>query len=126
MSRRAEKGPGHPELPERPDEGSGRGLPPGRRPFRWAVGLALALLLPACAPKTAIQSAGTDQEITREILWEYRKHPALSDVRVSCSNNVVRLEGRVPDRPAHELALRIAHERCRSAQVEDRLGVRPR
>lgn len=82
--------------------------------------------MPACAPKTVIQSAGSDQEITREILWEYRKHPLLADVRVSCANHQLRLEGRVPDRSAHDQALRIATERSRGAAIDDRISVRPR
>lgn len=86
----------------------------------------LVFLLPACAPKTPVQSAGVDQEITRAILWEYRKHPALADVRVSCSNHVVRLEGRVPDRPALEEALRIASRHCRGAEIDSRLAIMPR
>ena len=85
-----------------------------------------ALLLPACAPTTAIQSAGVDQEITRAILWEYRKNPALADVRVSCSEGVLRLDGRVPDRPARDEALRIASLHGRGATIEDRVSIKPR
>lgn len=95
-------------------------------PLRTVVALLLALLVPACAPKTAIQSAGTDQEITRAILWEYRKHPMLSDVRVSCSNGIVRLEGRLPDPAARDQALRIASDYGRGTRIEDRLSIKPR
>lgn len=103
--------------------------PNGRTTRSWPVALflaAAALLLPACAPKTAIQSAGVDQEITRAILWEYRKNPALVDVRVSCSEGVVRLDGRVPDAPARDEALRIASRHSRSATIEDRISINPR
>lgn len=97
-----------------------------RRVLRTICALLLALAVPACAPRTAIQSAGSDQEITRAILWEYRNHPALSDVRVSCSDHHVRLEGRVPDAAARDQALRIAAAQGRGAPVEDRMSIKPR
>lgn len=91
---------------------------------RIAAAVALALLLPACAPKTAFESAGTDQEIARDILWEMRRDPRLKDVRVTCEKENVTLDGVVGDPEAREAAETLA--RNRSSKVLNKIMVKPR
>jgi hypothetical protein len=86
--------------------------------------LGLALLLPACAPKTEFQKAGTDQEIARDILWEMRNDPRLREVRVTCVHETVTLEGRVSDAAARQAAEDLA--RGRASAVVNKLEVKPR
>ena len=91
---------------------------------RVAALACLALLLPACAPKSAVQSAGTDQEIARDILWEMRRDPRLKDVRVTCMKEEVTLDGVVGDVAAREAAEALA--RTRASNVLNKISVRPR
>lgn len=96
------------------------------RSRRCLAVLAAALLLPSCAPKTTIQKAGSDQEIATEILWEYRKDPRFAEIRVSCVEKLITLEGRVPDQAALDTALAIARTHARSSTVTHKLEIRPR
>jgi osmotically-inducible protein OsmY len=95
---------------------------------RAAFLLALAFLLPACAPLTPSQRAGSDQEITRDILWAYQrdKKDRFRDVRVSCVDQEVLVDGRVSDAEALTDALELARAYARSARVRTTLEVRPR
>lgn len=91
---------------------------------RLAALVAVALLLPACAPKTAVQAAGADQEIARDILWELRRDPRLKDVRVTCFEEIVTLEGLVADPAARQAAEDLA--RSHASKVLNKLTVKPR
>jgi osmotically-inducible protein OsmY len=90
--------------------------------------LLLILLGPSCGPKTPAEEAGIDQEITRNILWRYREDPAgrFRDVRVTCEEREITLEGRVADAKAAADAIQIAMSESRGGKVESRLDVRPR
>lgn len=90
--------------------------------------LLLALTPGGCGTKTRAEEAGIDQEITRNILWTYREDPAkrFTDVRVSCEDREILLEGRVSDAKAAADALRIALSNSRGGKVVSRLDVRPR
>ena len=94
----------------------------------WPALLVIALLGPACGPKTASEQAGLDQEITRNIMWRYREDPArrFVDVRVSCEAREILLEGRVSDESAARAALNIALSHARGGRVVSKLDVRPR
>ena len=91
---------------------------------RFAALALLAALLPACAPRTAVQSAGIDQEIARDILWEMRRDPRLKDVRVTCFDEAVTLEGLVADPPARQAAEDLA--RSRASKVVNKIAIKPR
>jgi hypothetical protein len=84
----------------------------------------LSFLLPACAPRTAVQSAGADQEITRDLLWKLRSDLRFQDVRVTCVREVVSLEGSVPDEASFREVEKLARDRA--SQVDNRLRIRPR
>ena len=92
--------------------------------MRALAPLALAVLLPACAPRSAVQSTGNDQEITRDLLWKMRADPRFQEVRVTCVLEVVTLEGSVPDEPAFHAAAELAGERA--TRVDNRLRIRAR
>ena len=64
-----------------------------------AAFLLLLLGIPGCASKTKAEEAGIDQEITRNIMWRYREDSAkrFADVRVTCENREILIEGRVTD-----------------------------
>ena len=93
-----------------------------------ALLLALAILGPACGPRTASEHAGVDQEITRNIMWRYREDPAkrFIDVRVSCEGREILIEGRVSDDSAARAALNIALSNARGGKVTSKLDIRPR
>lgn len=93
---------------------------------RLVLGILAAAILPACAATTQVQKAGTDQEITTQILWRYREDARFAAVQVTCADRVVTLEGRVDDRLAHEDALRIARDLARGSEVVSKVAVRPR
>jgi osmotically-inducible protein OsmY len=90
--------------------------------------LAAALCLSSCAAKSPAARAGVDQEIARNILWRYREDPAgrFRDVRVTCEEREITLEGRVADAKAAADAIQIAMSESRGGKVESRLDVRPR
>jgi osmotically-inducible protein OsmY len=90
--------------------------------------LAALALVPACAPLTEDQRAGLDQEICRDILWAYQQDPAarFADVRVSCVDHAVLLEGRVDSLPAARDATQIARDKARGAPVTSKLNVQPK
>ena len=94
----------------------------------WIAILTLALLGPACGPKTASEQAGADQEITRNIMWRLREDAAkrFVDVRVSCEGREIILEGRVSDDSAARAALGIALSNARGGRVVSKLDVRQR
>jgi osmotically-inducible protein OsmY len=87
-----------------------------------------ALCLSACAAKTPSERAGIDQEISRNILWRYREDRSsrFRDVRVTCEDREVVLEGRVSDSKAATDAIQIAMSEARGGKVVSRLDVRPR
>ena len=90
--------------------------------------VATLLLIPACAPLTAGQLAGEDQEIARDILWSYQQDAVgrFNGIRVTCVDHAVTLEGRVGDLAAAQDAFRLARNRCRGAAVVSRINVQPR
>jgi hypothetical protein len=94
----------------------------------WEAGrLALvALVLPACAAPTQVQKAGLDQDISRDINWEFRKDRRLDEVSAYCIDGLVTLEGHVSDPPSLEEALRIARAHSRGARVVSKIDLRPR
>jgi osmotically-inducible protein OsmY len=94
-------------------------------------GLLLALLVAAlagCGSQTATQRAANDQEIARNILWRFHQDPGgrFRDVRVTCEDRVVFLEGRVGDPQDAAEAIRIAQSESRGGKIDSRLDVRPR
>lgn len=99
-----------------------------KRMFRGAALLALTLCISACAAKTAADRAGIDQEIARNILWRYREDPAgrFREVRVTCEEREILLEGRVTDAKAAADAIQIALSESRGGRVDSRLEVRLR
>ena len=74
--------------------------------------LAGVLLLSACAPSTPAARTADDQDLTRDLLWEFRKDPRFSDVRVTCYDRTITLEGTVPDRAAQDEALRLVSQKA--------------
>ncbi len=97
-----------------------------RKLGRGAAALAIALVLPACAPTTPIQRSGVDQNVTTRIMWRYRDDARLSDIRVTCVDRMVTLKGRVPDPASARDALRIAESEAGSGSVVSQLEIRPR
>jgi osmotically-inducible protein OsmY len=96
--------------------------------LRGTAILVAALCLSACAAKTPSERAGIDQEIARNILWRYREDRAarFRDVRVTCEDREIVLEGRVTDAKAATDAIQIALSESRGGKVDSRLEVRPR
>lgn len=93
---------------------------------RSVVLLGLLLLAPGCATKTSAERAGIDQEIARNILWRFHKDIRFADVRVTCEDKLITLEGRVPDAKSATDAIQIALAEARGGKVDSRLVVRPR
>ena len=91
-----------------------------------ALLLALAILGPACGPRTASEHAGVDQEITRNIMWRYHSDIRFAEVRVMCENREITVEGRVQDARSAADAVQIAMANCRGGKVISKLVVRPR
>ena len=92
----------------------------------WAFCLCGALFF-GCGPTTAVQKAGLDQDIARDINWELRKHrPRLDDVTAYCVEGVVTLQGRVDSKKVESEALEVASVHSRGCLVVSKLDVRPR
>jgi len=91
------------------------------------VSLFLSLfLISACAPSTPATRTADDQDVTRDLLWEFRKDPRLADVRVTCYDRTITLEGTVPDRASQDEALRLASQRASGAKIINSLVLRRR
>jgi osmotically-inducible protein OsmY len=92
------------------------------------LGFAAALLLPSCSPASSARLAGEDQEITRDILWALQQDPAgrFTELRVSCLDRRIALEGRVSTLAEAREASRIAEQHARGAFVDARLDIRRR
>ena len=95
---------------------------------RWAWVLVLAILGPACGPRTSAEQAGLDQEITRNIMWRLREdnRKRFEDVRVSCEGSEILVEGRVSDARAAQDAVQIALSSARGGKVVSKIDVRLR
>ena len=93
---------------------------------RLAAAAVFALAIAACAPKTAVQKSGEDQEIARDISWEMRKNPRLEGVIVFCMDRTITLTGRVDREADSNTAYNIALSHGRGAPVVNRLEIRPR
>ena len=72
----------------------------------------LGLFLGACGPSTPGARIADDQDVTRDLLWEFRKDPRFTEVRVTCYDRTITLEGTVPDRAAQDEALRLTAQRA--------------
>ena len=97
-----------------------------RRPLRGGLLLGL-LLLGSCAPAQPSRRMAEDQDITRDILWELRKDPRMSAVRVTCVERVITLEGTVPDRSTLDDAVRVATQKAGlGARIVSSLVIRAR
>jgi osmotically-inducible protein OsmY len=83
-------------------------------------------LLLSCGPHTAVQKAGGEQEVARDISWELRKDPRFGDVNVYCTEGVVTLQGRVDTKVVEQDAIRVATYQGRGARVVSKLVIRPR
>ena len=89
--------------------------------------LSLGLFLGACGPSTPAARTADDQDVTRDLLWEFRKNPRLSDVRVTCYDRTITLEGTVSDRADQDEALRLVSQRVPAgAKVVNSLILRRR
>ena len=100
----------------------------GETRIRGAL-LALAILMiPGCAAKTSSERAGIDQEIARNILWQYHQDSAnrFRDIQVTCVDRIVTLEGRVNDPQTAKDAAQIALSEARGGTVSSKLEVRRR
>jgi hypothetical protein len=87
---------------------------------------ALLLLLPSCSSTTAIQKAGSDQDISRDIRWELRKDSRFELVTATCTEGVITLEGRVASKTEEGEALHLAEAHSHGYRVVSRIEVRPR
>ena len=83
-------------------------------------------LISSCAPSTPATRTADDQDVTRDLLWEFRKDPRFSDVRVTCYDRTITLEGTVSDRAAQDEVLRLAGQRAPGAKIVNSLIVRRR
>ncbi len=92
---------------------------------RLALAALAASMALACAPRTAVQKAGEDQEIVRDICWELRE-PRFAAVCVFCVDRVITLSGRVDSQADADTVFNTALSQGRGAQVVNRLLVRPR
>jgi osmotically-inducible protein OsmY len=95
----------------------------------WLVGaVVLAVVAPACGPKTTIEKAGQDQEVARDILAALKadERARFADVNVVSLDKVVTLKGRVSDKQAAQDAANIAMRNARGARVQLQLEVRAR
>lgn len=97
---------------------------------RMARGALVALLaaaaLPACAPRTASQSAGLDTEIARDVQWRLRYDRKFENVIAVCVNMKLTLVGRVATPQDAEEARGIALSLGRGAEVISQLEIRQR
>jgi hypothetical protein len=96
--------------------------------LRAALLVLLLTALPGCAAKSASERAGIDQEIARNILWRFHQDPGgrFRDVRVTCEDREITLEGRVSDAKTASDAIQIALLESRGGKVDSRLEVRLR
>ena len=94
--------------------------------FRMVGVSALLLLLPSCSSTTAIQKAGSDQDISRDIRWELRKDSRFELVTATCAEGVITLEGRVASKTEEGEALHLAEAHSHGYRVVSRIEVRPR
>lgn len=102
--------------------------PPGGGRGGLLLFLSLFLFLfSACAPSTPAARTADDQDITRDLLWEFRKDPRFADVRVTCYDRTITLEGTIPDRAAQDEALRLASQKASAgSKIVNSLVVRRR
>jgi hypothetical protein len=103
---------------------------PPERGRRGAIHLFLFLslfLISACAPSTPAGRTADDQDLTRDLLWEFRKDPRFADVRVTCYDRTITLAGTVADRAAQDEALRLATQKAHAgAKIVNSLVLRRR
>jgi osmotically-inducible protein OsmY len=97
-----------------------------KRRLEAAALMLLIALSPSCGPKTPAEDAGVDQEITRNIMWHYHNDLRFAEIRVSCEDREVTIEGRVQDAKSAADAIRIAMANVRGGKVVSKLVVRPR
>ncbi|HLY09009.1 MAG TPA: BON domain-containing protein [Planctomycetota bacterium] len=87
--------------------------------------LVLAGIL-GCSSKSVSERASIDQEIARNILWRFHQDSSnrFRDVRVTCENRVITLEGRVSDSQTATDAIQISLNESRGGKVDSRLEIR--
>ena len=91
------------------------------------LSLSLGLFLGACGPSTPGARTADDQDVTRDLLWEFRKDPRFTDVRVTCYDRTITLAGTVSDRAAQDEALRLVSQRAPAgAKIVNSLVLRRR
>ena len=83
----------------------------------------LCLFLGACGPSTPGTRTADDQDVTRDLLWEFRKDPRFTEVRVTCYDRTITLEGTVPDRWMKRMAEDVAEDTAGVKQVHNRLRI---
>jgi osmotically-inducible protein OsmY len=90
--------------------------------------LAAALMtVAACGgPKRSEDPKIQDQEIQRDLSWQLHGNPRFANIRISCVQGVVTLEGMVTDESDRDLARRIARDIPGVRDVKSQLQLRSR
>ena len=88
--------------------------------------LCAAFLTYGCAPPTAIERAGSNQEIVRDATVALHADPRFTSLKVKWVGEKLMLLGRVDNRKAEREALELAASRALNSTVISHLEIRPR
>lgn len=94
--------------------------------MRIALLLLLAAAVGCGGPRRSDDPKVRDQEITRDILWELQQDERFADIRVTCKDGVVSLDGVVTDESDHDRAKSLAGRISGVKDVHSRLRLRSR
>lgn len=94
--------------------------------MRVAVVLLLAVAIGCAGPKRSEDPKIRDEEIARDVLWELHGNERFAEVRVTCKEGVVFLDGVVTSETDREGARRVAWGVSGVQEVQSRLRLRSR
>jgi osmotically-inducible protein OsmY len=94
--------------------------------MRIALLLLLAVAVGCGGPRRSEDPKVRDQEITRDILWELQREERFADIRVTCKDGIVSLDGMVTDESDHDQAKSLARRISGVKDVRSRLRIRSR
>lgn len=94
--------------------------------MRIALLSLLAVAIGCGGPRRSEDAQVRDEEITRDIVWELQRDERFADVRVTCKDGVVSLDGIVTDEDDRDWAKRLAGRISGVRDVQSRLRLRSR